>query len=227
MSAPIFVTGLPRSGTSMVAGILALCGAWTGATKGPSPENRKGSFENEVLQDRFVKAYLTLAGADPLGLDPIPPLTAVPMVAPERWREEVLGMIESLGLPAGRAWLFKDAKLALMWRQWAGAFPEARWVVVRRRRDGVITSALRAEPMARRLGYDWARWKAWTAAYLAHLEQMGSGVKVEAEIWPDRDIFADLALMKPLVQGLGLTWRPAVARDFVEARLWHPHSLQG
>ena len=122
MTAPIFVTGLPRSGTSLVAGILAVSGAWTGATKPPSPENRKGNFENPALQDRFVKAYLALAGADPLGLDPLPDFDAAPLVAPEVWRREVLAALDKLGLP-NQTWMFKDAKLALTWRQCPGASP--------------------------------------------------------------------------------------------------------
>lgn len=221
MANPILVTGLPRSGTSLVAGILALCGAWTGDTTPPSPWNRKGGFENEALKDRFVKPYLALDGVDPLGLDPLPRLAMPPLVAPEIWRQLVSGMVDELGLPPGQPWLFKDAKLALVWRQWAAAFPEARWLVVRRRRDGVVASALRAEPMARRLGYDWARWKRWAHDYLAHLEELKAGVEGVVEVWPDRDVFGDPARMKPVVEGLGLTWRPEAVADFVDARLWH------
>ena len=227
MSTPIFVTGLPRSGTSLVTGILALSGAWTGPTGPPSPWNRKGNFENETLKDRFVKAYLALAGADPLGLDPLPSRSMALLVSPELWRHLILGTVNEMGLPAGQPWLFKDAKLALVWRQWAEALPEARWIVVRRRRDAIIASALRAEPMARRLGYDWARWKAWTQAYLAHLEDMTAKIEVWVEIWPERDIFEDPAGMKPVVEGLGLTWRPDAVADFVDSRLWHPSEPAG
>ena len=41
-SRPIFVVGLPRSGTSLVAGLLEEFGAWTGETVPGTGENPNG-----------------------------------------------------------------------------------------------------------------------------------------------------------------------------------------
>ncbi len=223
MSQPILVTGLPRSGTSLIAGALAVCGAWTGLTAAPTPWNRKGGFENEALKDQFVKPVLALLGADPLGLDPLPAPGTLPPIDPAAFRDLVLAALARQGWDGQQRWLFKDAKLALIAPLWIAAFPEADWIVVRRRRDAVIASALRAEPMARRLGYDWARWKSWAHDYLAHLEALTAAVNVWAEVWPERDVFGDLTRLAPVVAGLGLTWRPEVA-EFADARLWHGES---
>lgn len=223
-TAPILITGLPRSGTSLAAGALAICGAWSGSTGAPSPWNRKGSFENEALKDRFVKPVLSLIGADPLGLDPLPARGSVPPVDPAAFRALVLAEITRQGWDGKRRWLFKDAKLALIAPLWVAAFPEADWIVVRRRRDAVIASALRAEPMARRLGYDWMRWKTWAHDYLAHLENLAAVVLLRTEIWPARDIFEDTAGLAQTVKSLGLTWRPDALADFVDPRLWHESS---
>lgn len=70
---PIFVLGLPRSGTSLVAGLLGRCGVWTGTTVPGGPENRHGFYEHELLREKVVKQILSRAGFDPLGSEPLPP----------------------------------------------------------------------------------------------------------------------------------------------------------
>lgn len=64
--APIFITGLPRSGTSLIADCVALSGAWVGEKFGPDPYNRKGTFENVALREKLLKPHLTLMPTDPL-----------------------------------------------------------------------------------------------------------------------------------------------------------------
>ena len=39
---PILITGAARSGTSMSAGVVSLCGAWGGELSGPNVYNKKG-----------------------------------------------------------------------------------------------------------------------------------------------------------------------------------------
>jgi len=48
-TAPIIITGVPRSGSSMIAGVFKICGAFTGAMDG---EDR--SFENMHIRDEVV-----------------------------------------------------------------------------------------------------------------------------------------------------------------------------
>lgn len=53
---PVLICGLPRSGTSLTAGILAICGLWLGRTvPGGGSENPKGFFENVFLRERINK----------------------------------------------------------------------------------------------------------------------------------------------------------------------------
>jgi hypothetical protein len=70
MRPPILITGCARSGTSMTAGIVHICGAFGGRMSGPTPNNRKGMFENEEVRNQIVKPYLSSIGADPLGQKP-------------------------------------------------------------------------------------------------------------------------------------------------------------
>ena len=70
---PIIITGCARSGTSLIAGTMHLCGAWVGNVTGPTSWNRKGQFENEFIRDRLVKPYLKSINMDPMGQDPLGP----------------------------------------------------------------------------------------------------------------------------------------------------------
>ena len=73
-NSPIFILGLPRSGTSMIAGAIRICGAWTGVTVPASQANPKGFFEHTVIREHVTKQVLTGLGCDPLGVRKIPPV---------------------------------------------------------------------------------------------------------------------------------------------------------
>src|SRR4029434_5176976 len=70
---PVFVTGLPRSGTSMVAGLLGVSGLWLGHTVPGGQENIRGFFENVILRERVQKEILHQGRFDPLGVRLLPP----------------------------------------------------------------------------------------------------------------------------------------------------------
>ena len=66
MTDPILVTGAARSGTSMTAGIIHLCGAFGGKLSGPTTYNKKGMFENGTIRNELVKPFFSAIGADRL-----------------------------------------------------------------------------------------------------------------------------------------------------------------
>lgn len=214
---PIFIVGVPRSGTSLVTGILAACGAFTGETYGPSPWNPKGNFENRVLKDQMVKPWLEMVGADPLGLDPLPSADrASEVIIPANtWQDMATRRLKLQGWTGG-AWAFKECKLVLQWHQWHAAFPNAQWVHIRRDKSEIVKSCLRAEPMLKRKGPDWAVWLDWVERY----EAMLAAAPKHHEIWTQRDVLDDRAGIKKLVETLGLTWRPDVVGKFIDMDVW-------
>ena len=70
---PIFITGVPRSGTSMTAGISAELGVFTGATVPPGVSNPKGFFENVEIRESVLKGILKASHFCPLGVKSLPP----------------------------------------------------------------------------------------------------------------------------------------------------------
>ena len=69
---PILVTGLPRSGTSLIAGLLHEFGAWTGTTLAGDEYNPKGYFEHAGIREDIVKPMLKVLGGDENGVKMLP-----------------------------------------------------------------------------------------------------------------------------------------------------------
>ena len=116
LARPILVTGIPRSGTSLVAGCLHACGAWVGETLAGNASNPEGYFENRALREGIVKPQLRQAGGDPLGVRRLPRLAGLP-VQP-LLGGQVLGQLSRQGYAGDVPWLYKAAKLTLLWPVW-------------------------------------------------------------------------------------------------------------
>jgi len=141
MEAPILITGCARSGTSMTAGILDRCGAYGGnLLMGHSRANRKSFYENREIRDNILKPYLMLCGADPLGQKPLPqPQALLPLA---NLRSKIEQIFKFQGYKDG-PWYYKGSKMCLVWPTFHTAFPEAKWVIVRRRDEDIVYSCMR------------------------------------------------------------------------------------
>ncbi len=215
---PILVTGLPRSGTSLIAGLLAESGAWVGKTVPGGPPNPRGFFEHIALREGVVKSILRVLECDPLGVRRLPELDTLPPV--DNLRETVHQLLRREGYDGRRPWLFKDAKLTLLWPQWAAAFPQARWVIVRRDIEAVIDSCLRTHFMAWH-GLDRHRWRQWAEAYLERLRRLKASVPWAREIHPHTLVAGDWSPFLGLAETLGLEPEPQRLHRFLLPERWH------
>lgn len=123
----IFITGAPRSRTSLVAKQYYDQGYWVGPHHGPHPEQPYGFFENLQIK-QLMKNIMAVKGFDPLGIDPLPPLNWNPEPAVAQILREQMENI----VPAHDKWIFKDPKICLMWRVFADVYPDAEWIHVTR-----------------------------------------------------------------------------------------------
>jgi len=207
---PVLVAGLPRSGTSMTTGMLAACGLWLGETVPGGPSNPKGFFESRALRDGLTKPFLKLwMKADPLGVDPLPAPGALPH-APH-WHRRVAAVIAAEGYDGCRPWGYKDAKTTLIWPVWDEAFPEALWVVVRRRREDVIRSCLDTRFMGRR-SQDPAFWNRFCDAYDARLAALVHAARGRVvEVVYEQVVAGRTGALEEVCALAGLEWSQARA----------------
>lgn len=223
---PILITGCARSGTSMVAGAIHLCGAFGGNMSGPNKNNQRGMFENARIRNGITKPYLTNLGLDPMGQFPLPNISN--LLIPTDWRSRVEQVIREEGYKGG-PWFYKGAKMCLFWPVWDYAFPKAKWVIVRRRTGDIVESCLKTNFMrafkyknfqkAIKVDNEADGWKWWVSEHLERFREMidtGLNVKI---VWPERMVGGDYGQIMEAIEWLGLQWNSEVL-SFVDPKLW-------
>lgn len=221
IASPILITGAARSGTSMTAGVVNLCGAFGGQMSGATNYNRKGMFENSMVRDYLTKNYLKNQGWDPMAQNPLPDIETVKAHAETqgaRFRQTVISIFRDQGCRFDGQWFYKGAKMCLMWPIWNEAFPEARWIIVRRNAEDIVRSCLRTGFMrAYKLRSGWLQ---WVAEHEKRFEEMHEAKLRVQEIWPQRMINGDFTQMQMVINWLGLVWDLDNVREFIEPKLW-------
>jgi len=215
---PIFILGVPRSGTSLVAGLLGVCGAWQGTTLPATQANPRGFFENRALRNHVIRPVLEKLGCDPLGVRQLPVLESLQPIP--NLAEVVLNLITRDGYVKGTPWLLKEPKLTLIWPIFMVAFPEARWIIVRRKSSDIVRSCLQTDFMAQHSS-DPCYWSHFVNQYLIRIERLKTSVKFCREVWPQRLIKHSLKPMESLTKELGLGWDYNDAIEFIDKRSWH------
>lgn len=212
----VLVTGCPRSGTSLTAGILARLGAFCGDVCGPTKANRKGQFEHKRMKNIITKPYLRSIGADPLGQNPLP---EYPLDIPnDNPFSNIPRVLEEDGWEGDRVGMNKEAKLSLLWPVVQDALPKAKWLIVRRDRDEIIQSCFRTSFMyKRRTRQDWMDW------VLFHEERFKEILRNcdAREIWPCKILNGNFSELLDVCDWLGLPFQEDVVVDFCDLKLWH------
>lgn len=215
MSPPILITGCARSGTSLTAGIVHYCGAFIGDVTGRMPHNKKGQFENKAMRNGLVKPALVKAGCDRLGQKPLPNIDTFP-IDPE-WAKKVQSIFMREGYKKG-PWAYKGAKMCLFWTQWHHAFPNAKWIIVRRHDEEIINSCLKTGFM--RAYKDAKGWQKWIDEHKKRFDEMHeAGLDIQ-EVWPINIIEGRYGEMKTVISRMGLNWNRDMIHEFIEPRLW-------
>jgi len=220
MRDPILIVGCARSGTSMTAGMINICGAFGGEMFGPHPNNQKGMFENKDLRTNVVKPYLEKIGADSRGQKPLPnnrQVFEVSQVEAKEWRKKVQDSMIRQGYSDGE-WFYKCPKSAMIWYLWHCAFPEAKWVLVRRAHEDIINSCLKTRFLT--AYQNKAGWQGWIDAHERRFMEMRmAGINLR-EFWPSRMIEGDYEYAQELVESLGLKWNGPMVRAFIDPTMF-------
>lgn len=227
MKAPILITGCARSGTSLVAGIINICGAFGGDMSGPNANNAKGMFENAAIRNKIVKPFYESLGVDRLGQYPLPNVNE--LVIPMNWKERVEDVFLEQGYQGG-PWMYKGAKMCQHWPVWQWAFPDAKWVIVRRKDEDIVNSCLRTGFMrAFRSGATQKEigvknesqgWLWWVQQHKDRFREMQDAGLNTTVIWPEKMVEGNYVQVKDMIEWLGLEWKEKEVVEFISPRLW-------
>jgi len=232
MKEPILITGCARSGTSMIAGIINMCGAFGGRMSGPNNNNAKGMFENSEIRNEIVKPYFDSIGVDRLGQYPLPDIDTLPI--PREWRKKVEDAMSKQGW-TGEQWMYKGAKMCLHWPVWNYAFPNAKWIIVRRKTPDIINSCIRTGFMrafkfeknrkAVNVNDEYDGWLWWVKQHEQRFYEMIAGGLNTMQVWPERMVYGDYTQIQQMLEWLGLDWNSEIP-NFIEPKLWKSRQLQ-
>ena len=228
MKQPILITGAARSGTSMVAGCIELAGAFGGITSPPNRNNAKGMFENIYIRNNVVKPYLRSIGADSKCQFPLPDVDNTPL--PSDWKERIEINIIHQGYDGSGEWYYKGAKMCLMWKLWKKAYPNAKWLIVRRNTEDIVASCMKTGFMTafanshnqRKVGVqsEEAGWRWWVDQHLKQFDAMLADEELNVRmISPEKMLLGDYSEMYEVLPWLGLEWNPEIV-NFIEPKLW-------
>jgi hypothetical protein len=225
---PILITGAARSGTSLVAGIINICGAFGGHMSGPTNNNRKGMFENARIRNCIIKPYLRDIGVDHLGQYPLPDPNK--LIIPENWNSKFEKILLMEGYKEG-VWMYKGAKMCLIWPVLHFNFPYAKWVIVRRKSKDIASSCIKTGFMRAftnkgnqiRIGVnnEFDGWCWWVDQHIKRFDEMkNAGLNIN-EVWPEKIIInEDYTEIKSIVEWLGLEYKENEIKKFIDPKLW-------
>jgi hypothetical protein len=225
MESPILVTGIPRSGSSMIAAALVACGAFGGRM------SKRGMYCNDKIRNTIVKPYFSRIGVDKEGHNFELPIG---YNVPKHWGEWVEAVIKEQGYIEG-PWLYKDSRTILIWPVWNYIYPNAKWIIVRRKTPDIIKSCVQTahmktfkdEEQQKQVGVQNEE-QGWLWMVHKYEEEFRSLIQTKIkykEIWPERMANGDFKQMHEVCEWAGLTWNDK-ALDFITPLLWGSKSKE-
>jgi hypothetical protein len=206
MNKPIFVTGVERSGSTIIAKIFELCGAHTGNISTMSENiGLKLLMNNFLVDSKSSNLY---------------PDTKLQYIPPD-FRDKVYDILEAEGYKDG-SWMCKSSLMPQMWPTWFYAYPNARWVIVRRRTGDIIESCMKTGYMTMfknpsnlkliKAKTEAEGWLWWVHQYeKSFVEMIEAGVNCKI-VWPERMVTGDYQQIYETLDWLGLEWNPKIVQ---------------
>jgi hypothetical protein len=205
MSQPIFVTGAERSGSSLIAKILQICGVATGETT---------NMVEHIEMRELCRRYLTNVSLNGYLMVPTEKLSI-----PADWKKEVEHCWKS-GSVKTKPWMFKSSLLSQTWLVWHYAYPDAKWIIVRRKTPDIVYSCgktaymnifkeeknrIKAGTLTEEDGWRW-----WVRQYEKKwVEMIEAGVNCK-QVWPERMVTGDYHQIYETLEWLGLKWNSKI-----------------
>jgi hypothetical protein len=194
---PILVTGCERSGSSIVAKIISLCGVFTGELSNMQ--------ENKKIKE-FVNKYYRSIRCDIRGQHPLPDTNE--MIFSAKWKKDIENILSQDGYTGSNYWMYKESRICQIWPVWNTAFPNAKYIIVRRRTGDIIESCLKTGYMTAYKDRDgWLDWVHQHEKLFVEMIESGLNCKI---VWPERMASGDYTQMHEMIDWLGLEWNDKI-----------------
>lgn len=231
----ILITGAARSGTSLIAGIIEICGGYGGTMFGAHPHNRKGMFENTYIRENIMKPYLKQIGADERCQYPLPKKRKIKDIP--NLEMKINDIFKEQGWDGRQTLFYKCTKINHVWNVWDSNFPVAKWVIVRRDSNNIVNSCMRTGFM-RAFNNEWVRrqvnaktteegWFWWVRQHEKRFKEIKHHTNNNIEIYPSKMVEGDFSEIKGLITWLGLEWKEKEVKQFIEPKLFHTKKKGG
>jgi hypothetical protein len=219
-NSPILVTGVQRSGSSIVARIIAMQGVFAGQVSKMQ--------ENVPIKNMLVTPYYEAIHMPKSGQYPLPDTNKI--LIPVDWAERVKKVLSQQFYVGVRPWMFKSYTNCQIWPIWNYAYPNAKWIIVRRRPPDVIHSCMETAYMeafknkeiqklvgAQNEREGWLWWIHEHEKRFVEMIEAGLNCKV---IWPERMVNGDYSQIIEMLQWLGLEWDDSLIK-VIDPLLWN------
>jgi hypothetical protein len=185
LNSPIFVSGIERSGSSIIAKIIRHCGSFTGMTT-----------------EKLLDTYYELLDCDIKGQHPIPDTKK--LIIPTNWKQKVDDILADEKYDEFTPWMLKGSRLCQTWPIWHYAYPNAKWIIVRRRTGDIIESCLKTGYMtAYKNKEGWLDWVHEHEKLFVDMIETGVNCKI---VWPERMATGDYGQIFEMLDWVGLPW---------------------
>ena len=202
---PILVTGADRSGSSIIARVLSMCNVFTGDVN--------NMYENIAVYP--VHHYIADKNTNGCFM---PDLKKAKL--PKDWNKTVDILMKLQGYEQDTPFMYKDSVISQLWPMWKTSFPDARWLVVRRKTPDIINSCMQTGYMKRfkvpynlnKIGVhsEYNGWLWWVHQYEERfLEIMEADIQYKT-VWPEIMADGDYEQMKDIIYWLGLQWNDKI-----------------
>jgi len=210
----IFVGTCPRSGSSMICGVLERCGAFSGITNGATAANERGQYENGQMNAAlFGSAFeATGAGGNIRVLRTLQDAGALPRI--DYIEARITMLMRNQGYTSGAAY-FKGGNFLYFFDQIIDQMPDAPWVLpVRDKKE--IRRSMRRVGMAqtdeeRDLLID---------AYRACYDLIEAKAKEVYLIDTNKVKDGDFTQIKAAVEAMGMIWNQEEVEEWIDPELW-------
>lgn len=230
MRDPVIITGTPRSGIWLVAGAFDAAGGFGGLI------DAAGERENTAIRDRLEQPFLEGLGCEPRGLGQLPHSEKILALVPEmreQWRSLVNDIFTKQDYHDHAERFIASQVSCLLWPLWHAAFPQAKWIVVRRTDVKIIaacqsTGFLKPHRRPSDTCHRFLTEKELVRlieGYKLRFEEMQKAKLDVTEFWP-KDIYeGKQGTLQAILESNGLSWSPVVA-EFVRPYRWAHGNLK-